>query len=176
MCWFSLQGMSPTPVDAVTWSCQPTRRGKFQTLLRRQAPNLSRNSAVVGQRHLSLGKWPWSEDRQDCQHNRTSCRHNIERPETLFNVATTAASLTSELPSENKNIVAALQDNARLEHLIGQCKLGGWTSKKTGTGENLSGTHYCCSYGYDSGHPRFKCTDKKTGSIMNATRANMQGG
>ena len=62
--------------------------------------------------------------------------------ETYSNLVTTVASLTTNLFSENKNLVAALRDNARLERLLGQCRLGGRTSKKTGIGGYLLGTYY----------------------------------
>ena len=88
---------------------------------------------------------------------------------------TTVASLTAEISLANKNIVSELQDSPHIYCLLGKYKLGGCTSEKTGTGGALRGIHYCWLYGYDSGHPRLKCSDNIKGHVMNATRANMQG-
>ena len=82
----------------------------------------------------------------------------------------------TKLSSANKNLVVALRDNARLERLLGQCRLGYRTEKITGTGGSLLGTHYCWLCGCNSDHPSFKCTDRKTGHVMNEKKANMQGG
>ena len=54
---------------------------------------------------------------------------------TYSDLATTVASLTEKISSENKNIVMAFQDNTCLDRLIGQCKLGGCTSGKQGQEE-----------------------------------------
>ena len=95
---------------------------------------------------------------------------------TYLNLTTTVAYLTDELSSTKKNLIAALWDNAHLDSLLRQFRLGGRTSKKTGTVGALPVTDYFCSCGYDSGHPRFQCIDKKTGRVMNSTRESMQGG
>ena len=71
--------------------------------------------------------------------------------------------------------MVALRDNACLERLLGNCRLGGNTSKKTGIGGSLSFTHYFWLCGYNSGHPMFQCTDKNMGNFMNATRVIIQG-
>ena len=72
--------------------------------------------------------------------------------------------------------MAALWDNDRLESLLGNFKLGGHTIKKTVTGVALPCTHYSWLCGYNPSHPSFKCAYKKTGHVMNDTRATIQGG
>ena len=96
--------------------------------------------------------------------------------EIYTNLVTSIISLTTELASWNKNIVEFLKENSHIEHLLVQCRIGGCTSKKTGTGGSLTDTNYSWSCGYDSRYPSFKCTDPKTGHVMNATKSNIHGG
>ena len=96
--------------------------------------------------------------------------------ETHSNFLTTTTSLTNKLSPSNKNLVASLKDNTRLERLLGQCWTGVCTSEKMGTGGSLPVTHYCWLCGYDSVNPSFKCKYPKTIHVKNVMATKNWGG
>ena len=91
------------------------------------------------------------------------------------NITTNVTSLTAKIYSENKNLVAALWDNARLERLLGKCKLRGYTRKKLGQEEPSHSLTTAGCVGMTL-YTQLQVQDKNTGCVTNSKITNMQGG